>query len=852
MNPTRTLSESLASARNEKDVENAYRTFLSSILPDSEPWRSPHGVDGILPYRSGSSILAEFKYDDDLKSASDRAKILIQVLFYLKKIESDAQSQKLPGLVFVGDVNEFFMLSTTPLLRYLERDLNWSAAPSSAWQSEPDLLLEIAKDPDLTPSWVWHPQEEFSESEVRDKITAVLESSEYRVTISPQSMISVFERWQDLVLKSSEKKRLGPQGVVALFMSSLLDRESVYQHPKSATKLVVEGGEVVKINSGSHDAFWKHFRDRYTVTEKREFTANKDRLVADETRRRTGEFMTPAIWVAEAHRHLDETLGEDWRERYVVWDCSCGTANLTRDYSFKRLYLSTLNQEDVDTVTKMRYNGAGLPEGAQVFQFDFLNDDVFPTSFMPSKVPQGLLDALQDPNQPVLFLNNPPYGTANNKKVVGGSEKKGKAGTAATVVASDMKSEGVGASNQLYTQFMFKMAKILDGRGNAHIALFCKSDHMRSSSYSKFTSWWLERFKSEGGFIFQASEFADVSGAWAVCWNVWSSGKDSRREWEFDVMTRVRGDATERISKTGAKALYLSDWRPSSVVEDKEYDRGRDPVLCNWRLTGSVTPKSNEGTTFRPFTATETDVAYFNRGNFDSPITESMVVFAASAPTPNGKHVSPRRVREFATTMALRDLAVVEWYNQKDEFIAPDESHPERERWWADTLLFLPLCGKGEFSGLRNLEFADPEGDPSVYQVKNHWALLTRERAMTLADQSGFEALYADAELHSNPDRIVTPIYDQVLSEEPVSDIGRRCFEEARRLTELVITSGSRKLMCDDVPEYHLQAWDAGWKQTRKVLEQYHVPEYRAWKALYDEWRSELRDLVYELGYLRR
>ncbi len=72
----------------------------------------------------------------------------------------------------------------------------------------------------------------------------------------------------------------------------------------------------------------------------------------DTHRRRTGAFFTPDIWVAEAHKMIAKQFGEDWKEEYVVWDCACGTANLTKVYKFKELYISTLEQSDINTITE--------------------------------------------------------------------------------------------------------------------------------------------------------------------------------------------------------------------------------------------------------------------------------------------------------------------------------------------------------------------------------------------------------------------------------------------------------------------------------------------------------------------
>ena len=85
---------------------------------------------------------------------------------------------------------------------------------------------------------------------------------------------------------------------------------------------------------------------------------------------KTGAFYTPTLWVDEAHKEMTSVLGKNWRDECIVWDCYAGTGNLTRDYDFKNLILSTAEAPDVEAIKRERYN-----EGAEVFQYDFLNPD---------------------------------------------------------------------------------------------------------------------------------------------------------------------------------------------------------------------------------------------------------------------------------------------------------------------------------------------------------------------------------------------------------------------------------------------------------------------------------------------
>ena len=153
-----------------------------------------------------------------------------------------------------------------------------------------------------------------------------------------------------------------------------------------------------------------------------------------------GNFYTPTEWVLEAHKMIEEEFGPDWKEEYVVWDPAWGTGNLTRDFKFKELYVSTLNASDIGIAEQRGYN----PEAVK-FQFDFLNDPY-------EKLPQGLRDAIES-GRKILVLMNPPYA-----KAAGGYDGRaeGREGLGRTSINEKMLSLKLGKpSGQLYTQFLF-------------------------------------------------------------------------------------------------------------------------------------------------------------------------------------------------------------------------------------------------------------------------------------------------------------------------------------------------------------------------------------------------------------
>ena len=54
-------------------------------------------------------------------------------------------------------------------------------------------------------------------------------------------------------------------------------------------------------------------------------TRNFDLTFDKRTKRSHGLFYTPEVWANESHKRISELLGDDWKEKYVVWDPACGT-----------------------------------------------------------------------------------------------------------------------------------------------------------------------------------------------------------------------------------------------------------------------------------------------------------------------------------------------------------------------------------------------------------------------------------------------------------------------------------------------------------------------------------------------
>ena len=495
--------ELIKNAKIEKDVEHVYTEGISLYFPGVDIEHT-FACDALVDTKNKQGkllkLIIEYKFDEDFQSKAMRAKVIAQVLFYMKRFELNGMI--LPNVAMVGDVNECFVFHTNDIISYLDEDIDWSTAPSQAHINNPELVMKLAQDENINP-FVFVVDENFSFKDVADKIYDLSANIQRYVHVTEHNIATIFEYFTNRVI--TNKKKVSANDLVAVFMGVITKNENYYKHPMKKNVLVTPLGDV-KINGEGYDAFFSYFNRNYTPQEKMRFTEISDRLIEDTNRRNKGEFFSPVDYVDFAHRRIEETFGTDWRDTYVVWDASCGTLNLTRDYSFKELYSSTLEYSELEI--GKNYNVESIK-----FQFDFLNDPL-------EKLPRGLLEAFEQ-NKPIIFFNNPPYATSGNQKL---SESK-KMGVAKTRINDEMVMKGItgGASQNLYGQFLYRLTEIKKKYKltNCKICLFSPTLFLTGSSWKVFREYFLKEFSFNNGFQFSAKAFSDVSGDWGIGFTIW-------------------------------------------------------------------------------------------------------------------------------------------------------------------------------------------------------------------------------------------------------------------------------------------------------------------------------------------
>ena len=802
----------IKNATIEKDVENVYTQGINLYFPNVQV-EHPFACDGFIDTKNDKGkllkLIIEYKLNEDFTSKIIRAKVITQVLYYMKRFEQNGLI--LPNVVMVGDVNECFVFHTNDIISYLDEDLDWSIAPSKAHEHNADLIYKLTNDENINP-FIFVIDENFSFKSVIDKIYDLSNNIQRYVHVTEHNIATIFEYFTNRVI--SDKKKISANDIVAVFMGVITKNSEYYKHPIKKNILVTPQGEI-KISGDGFDSFFSYFNRNYTPQEKMRFTEISDRLIEDTNRRNKGEFYSPTLFVDYAHDMISKEFGEDWKEKYVVWDNCSGTKNLTRDYYFKELYCSTLEQAELD-ISK-QYN-----KEATSLQFDFLNDPL-------EKLPHGLKEALEN-NKPMIFFINPPYArNTGSNNGIGTSES-----VCETMINQHMKKDKIGAcSANLYAQFLYRIMMIKEQYSltNVHIALFSPTLFLSGDSFKVFRKHFLNEFTLKNAVQFNANHFADVANNWGISFSIWNSGVNADNgSFNYKLIDNVDG----KIEVIGEKVVYNVDGQTTAskwVKSDVKYTDiipsfssalklcERDGIKASETMIGSLCSFSNN----------------VNKN------AQNVSIFSGLGNIGNGGTYVIDKTN-FAKCIALfsaRRLVDGNWVNWADEYLAPNEEHPAYKEFVNDSIIYSLFENKSNQSALRQIEYKGKKWD-----IKNEFFWMSREEMKELANENGNDSCYQDANVST--DRYVYNLLQNItLSNEAQLVLDKAC--------EIVRKTFKYRMMFDEDNEnYQINNWDCGWYQIKTLAKEYAKDDFEEFKTLYKKLSDKMLPMVYELGFLRK
>lgn len=835
----------------EMDVVTYFRNLLERATGSifrtlkSAQGESSWATDGVLEWEAKTTVrvLLEAKFGTNLTSATVRSHVLAQALYYCKKFQM--RGDDIPNVIFIADDSNCFAVDFASVQEFLDAEIDWSRAPSNP---DPSLVIE--------PNVILEPTLSVDGEQLKALFEQLAQGCIQKVKPNKHNISAMFQYWQDHIFP---KDTYGSVEMIDVFFGCLFYAETdeyfAYEHPTKKNTIVLNDKQY-RLDVSAMKGFFERRERGLSAHEIDTLVSMRDRIIQDTTRRRQGAFYTPTLWVAEAHKELDLALGVDWRKECIVWDCCAGTGNLTRDYNFSDLILSTAEASDVSAIRRERYN-----EGADVFQYDFLNPETespfFPSgeNALPLSVRSKLTQASLSGKR-LVFLINPPYATSGSK----GIEGSNKAGVAHTSVRKKMSKLEMGqAQQQLFTQFMYQCEEFATQFGfqQKTVAIFSTSIFLASGSYKNFRSYWYDKYQYRSGFFFNASHFSDVSNSWGISFTLWNEGKTS----QTGLSMSIRDTHECEVIETGSKMMCSPDDGTGSawakeVVPKTAVDAPQIKSALSFSDTGSGRLVPNA-------------LMYMKNNSNNVEKGQTLVYFTSTcASTSHGFSVmSGESWRRAIALFSARKLIQSTWITQKDEFLVPNTELPTYDMWVDDAHVYALLHSGNQTSSVRGVKY-----DGNTWDIHNHFFWLSRAEAMDLYGQhSASRSLFRDAKANPllfnyNKELLDTeetwrvngdPYFSYVLPNLNLSPLAREIMHDLNELFEASlplrhsidhVVEGSKSI------DLHLHAWDAGIYQHKKL---WAMDEglSRRWKYIKERHArlgDVLRDGVYDYGFLKK
>lgn len=794
-----TLAQSLAAARTEEDVKDAYIAAL--------------GLKGV------SKNLVDIQTQEvwfEAKAVSTPPIVMFaQLMFYIRAAKK--RGEPIPAFLSVIDRDKAAIMPTEKALALLDdKAIIW---PKSGSQAGKELGSQIAPyvQAHIVEYTIEHDEAAFIKA-VKD---AIRERRIIRTPITPDNLRQVFDRWVDMV--GSELGVKNQADYAVLFFADIMHdgTQEAMKQPAGARLLFSGDKPVFLLGSEQYELasdrgyrnFWAIFHRPPEQQHRHYLLERRDSLLPVDEQKFKGAYYTPLHIVDKAYDQLRATLGDNWQDRYLVWDMCAGVGNLEAKHSnLRNVFMSTLDQADV---TIMKSNPAFA--GAEIFQYDYLNDDV--TDFgeidynLSNKVPMALRQAIKDAREgvkgakPILVLINPPYAESGSG-IAKGDENK--IGVEKTRINGWMREMNVGyASKELFTQFLVRIRHELP---NATLAMFSTLKYVNAPNFEPFRRVW--RAKYLDGFVVHSRAFDGLKGNFPIGFLIWDQGT---KPTTADIATIVLNRAGELVGeKTYAirpASSYLNVWLAKTIGKG-------GPALP---LSNALTITRNP----RPKKQFEGALGYLYASNNDLQHAGQETLITSSIFTGGnggGVYITPANLWQVSVVFSVRMLALHTWQNHSDQFLQP--SQPLTDAFKSDCLVWMLFAGKNLTAGADGLRWNDRD-----WSLVNHFVPFTEAE---VGAKGRFESNFMVGYMAGTP----------------FSPEAQAVLDEGRKLWTLFhATQFPRKIR----DEYKLGRPDAGWYQIRRALEAFgdtELTDFDPFKAAYAMLTAKLRPKVYELGFL--
>ena len=792
------LASDLARTRTEEDVKDAYIKAL-----------------GLKSYFKGLVDIQTEEVWFEAKDAPTPSIVMFgQLLVYIRAAKK--RGEAIPAFLAVIDREKAAIMPTERALQLLDdNSIVWPKSGSGAGR---ELAAQIA--PYVQTHIVEYEIAQDEASFIKAVKDAIRERQIIRTPITPDNLRQVFDRWVDIV--GSELGAVDPTDYAVLFFADIMHDGRNEAMTNLPARLLFSGEKPVFLLNGQtyelasergYRNFWAIYHRPPEAKHRHYLLERRDSLLPLDEQKFKGAFYTPLHIVDKAYDEVKATLGDNWQDRYVVWDMCAGVGNLEAKHSnLRNVFMSTLDEADV---TIMRSNPAFA--GAEIFQYDYLNDDV--TDFgeidysRSNKVPPALRQAIADAKagkkgaKPILVLINPPYAESGSGIAKGDTNK---VGVEKTRINSWMREMNVGyASKELFIQFLVRIARELP---KATLSMFSTLKYVNAPNFEPFRRGWQAQFL--GGFVVHNKAFEGLKGSFPIGFLIWDQSKSVPLT---DITTRVLDRSGELLDEktysVRPSSSYLNVWLAKTVAT------GGPAIPLSNALTVARNP--------RPKRQYDGALGYLYASNNDLQHAGQETLITSSIYTGGnggGVYVTPSNLWQVAVVFAVRLLVTHTWQNHNDQFLQP--SQPLTDEFKSDCLVWMLFAGKNLTAGADGLHWNGRD-----------WSLVNHFMPFTEAEVEASGRFESDFMVRYMEGMTFSPEAEALLSE------GRALFRRFHA------TQFPRKIR----DELKLGRPDAGWYQVRRALKAYgdtELTDFDPIESAYAVLSEKLRPLIFSLGFL--
>jgi hypothetical protein len=517
------LYSKLLQAQTEEDVKDAYIKAL-----------------GLKSY---SKNLIDIQTKEIWFEAKDGYKhstyqMFTQLLHYVQQAFNNGED--VPPFLCVIDTKKAAIMKTAdalPLISNKKQPIKWGKSASGYTQEALDVVSAYIG------TYLVSFKIETHEDEFISTIKNAIKSGDIiRTQITPDNLKQVFDKW--VVMIGKEIKGIAAEDYALLFFADIMSDGNVSTHDNLPAELLHKnnqpvfmlGGKIYELGSKEgYRQFWAIYHRPPAQEYRNYLLERRDSLIPIDERSFKGAYYTPLAVVDKAYDKLTETLGKNWQKEYIVWDMCCGVGNLEVKHSNQRnIFMSTLDVADVDVMKATKTCVA-----ATRFQYDYLNDDITSDGqidyTLTNKIPATLQAAIKD-GKKILVLINPPYAEATNAdNTAKGEDAENKSGVAKTKFAATAMSKYGKASNELFTQFVARVAQEIP---TASIAMFSKLKYVNAPNFEKFREVWSAEYL--GGFVVHSKSFDGLKGNFPIGFLIWKTNQNTKKKIEItEIVTDV-------------------------------------------------------------------------------------------------------------------------------------------------------------------------------------------------------------------------------------------------------------------------------------------------------------------------